>query len=73
MQQFKPLKEWTKEEIQNWFNSFENGLFKEYATKFAKCNGNNMYGFNITTFKEACGPVDGQILFDEIQKLKKGK
>ena len=45
MQQFKPLKEWTKEEIQNWFNSFENGLFKEYATKFAKCNGNNLYGF----------------------------
>ena len=73
IQQTKPLQDWNEEEVQKWFESYENGKFKEYAKDFQKFNGKDLFELEEKICKETYGNLNGSLLYKQIQKLKNGK
>ena len=65
--------DWNEEEVQKWFESYENGKFKEYAKDFQKFNGKDLFELEEKICKETYGNLNGSLLYKQIQKLKEGK
>ncbi len=72
-QKSKPLNEWKRDEVQNWFCSYEGGLFKDYANSFTLYDGKALLKLTEQQCKEILKDVSmGILLFNTIQDLEKG-
>ena len=73
-QKSKPLKEWKRDEVQNWFCSYESGLFKDYAKSFTLYDGKSLLKLSKEDFIKILEDYSiGILLFNTIQDLEKGK
>ena len=64
----KNIVEWTKEDVQKWFNIYENGKIKDFAMDFKNYEGKDLLNISkeslLSVYK-----MDGELLYNAIQTL----
>lgn len=60
----KPMEQFSVEEVQNWFETFQGGIFKNYSAKFQNLNGYLMVKLSEQQTKERC-PEMGDAIYNE--------
>jgi hypothetical protein len=61
----KPMEQFSVEEVQNWFETFQGGIFKNYSAKFQNLNGYLMVKLSKETFQKELGNILGESLYNE--------
>ena len=60
----KPMEQFSVKEVQNWFETFDKGFFKQYAKNFARFDGDEMMKLSPDDCKERC-PEMGDAIYNE--------
>ena len=69
----KPMKQFSVEEVQNWFKTFDKGFFKKYAKNFKSLDGKRMMELSEKQMKEIAKDVaNGIAIYNELHKKVKG-
>ena len=61
----KPMEQFSVEEVQNWFEIFQGGIFKNYAAKFQNLNGYLMVKLSKETLQKELGNLLGDAIYNE--------
>lgn len=63
------LRSWTAEQVQQWFETFDDGQWKEYSHKFVGLNGQRLCDMTEQQFTSRIPGFTGRAIFNDVQKL----